>query len=44
MPVPNPNSGEKKGEFISRCYQQIKDEYPRPQALGICYSQWKGKG
>lgn len=43
MPIPNAKAGEKQSQFISRCYDAIKDEYPRAQAFGICYNKWKTK-
>lgn len=41
MPIPNPKPNEKKNDFISRCFSKIKDEYPKDQALAICYSRWE---
>jgi hypothetical protein len=43
MPIPSVRPNEKQREFISRCYTQIKDEYPKAQGFGICYSVWKEK-
>lgn len=41
MPIPQPKSGEKENEFISRCVSAIYNEYGEDQSLGICYSTWK---
>lgn len=41
MPVPNPKPSEKQQDYIKRCYVAIKDEYPKAQSFGICYSTWK---
>ena len=41
MPIPNPKSNEKQSDFVKRCYVAIKNEYPKAQAFGICYSMWK---
>jgi len=39
-----PDAGEKKGEFISRCMSVVGDEgYERDQAIAICYSYWDEK-
>ena len=38
MPIPSPNSGEERNEFISRCIGELYDEYGQEQAAGICYS------
>lgn len=40
MPIPNPKSGEKEQEFISRCISAIYDEYGQEQSAAICYSTW----
>jgi len=44
MPIPTPNKGETKEEFISRFMSNefIKKEYPdNKQRLAIAYYQWK---
>lgn len=41
MPIPEKNPGERQTQYISRCYQAIKDEYPRAQAFAICYQKSK---
>src|SRR5215469_8679357 len=47
MPVPTPNKGESKQDFVSRCMgDKNMQEYDQDQRAGICYSQWddaKGK-
>ncbi len=43
MPIPAPKSNELQRDFVSRCYTEIKDEYDRPVAFGICYSKWREK-
>ena len=43
--MPNPNKGESKQHFISRCIPYVIDEgYPNKQAAAICYSKWRKKG
>ena len=52
MPIPTPNKGEKKKDFISRCMSDpvMKREYPKKagekraeQRLAICYQKWEDK-
>jgi len=46
MPIPSPNKGEKKEDFISRCMGDaaVGKEYPdNEQRAAVCYSQWKKK-
>ena len=43
MPIPEPKSGERQTQFIARCYEQIKDEYPKAQGFAICYQKYKDK-
>lgn len=43
MPLPEPRPDERQYQFISRCYEQIKDEYNRAQSFAICYSRWKDR-
>lgn len=38
MPIPSPNQGEERNEFISRCIGDLYDEYGQEQAAAICYS------
>ena len=39
MPIPNRKAGEDRDVFISRCIEQISDEYSTKQASAICYAQ-----
>ncbi len=39
MPIPNRKAGEDRDGFISRCIEQISDEYTTKQASAICYAQ-----
>lgn len=39
MPIPNRKAGEDRDDFISRCIEQISDEYSTKQASAICYAQ-----
>ncbi len=39
MPIPKRKAGEDRDVFISRCIEQISDEYPTRQASAICYAQ-----
>ena len=46
MPLPTPNQGESRSEFMSRCMdsETMKDEYPEPeQRAAVCSSQWERK-
>lgn len=44
MPIPKPNSGEQKDDFIERCMSAIGDEYEdNDQAVAICMDAWKKK-
>lgn len=43
MPIPMPDKGEKKDDFVSRCMGDniMNKDYPdQKQRSGICYSQW----
>lgn len=45
MPIPTPQKGEEKQEFVSRCIKFLTEEeserFPtREQRAAICYSQW----
>ena len=45
MPLPSPNKGETKKEFIARCIVEIteneSERFPaRAQRVAVCYSQW----
>lgn len=41
MPVPKPNTGETKKEFLSRCMgDATMQEYEQKQRYAICNSQW----
>jgi hypothetical protein len=41
MPIPKPNSGETESDFVSRCIEQIFDEYGEEQSAAICYNTFK---
>jgi hypothetical protein len=46
MPLPTPNKGESKDDFISRCAgnETMNNEFPdQDQKLAVCYSQWRKK-
>ena len=43
MPIPKPNEGEDREEFVSRCMANdiMQTEYPdEQQRAGVCFSQW----
>lgn len=41
MPVPTPNAGESREDFMGRCVSFLTDEgKPQDQAVAICASQW----
>ncbi len=47
MPMPSPNEGETRSEFISRFMSSgaMLDDYPKQkQRLGVAYSQWREAG
>ena len=44
MPLPNPKSGEKKSDFISRCMVDLSDKEEfkdNKQRAAVCYSQFE---
>ncbi len=44
MPLPNPKSGEKKSDFISRCMVDLSDKEEfkdSKQRAAVCYSQFE---
>lgn len=42
MPLPKPNKGEKKADFISRCISKaVKDGMPQDQAIAACHDIWR---
>ena len=44
MPLPRPNKGENKKDFLSRCMGNDvmkKDFKENPQRIAVCYNQWK---
>ena len=43
MPLPIPRSSETQREYVTRCYEVTKDEYPQNQAIAVCYSRWREK-
>ena len=41
MPIPKPNKGEKKKDYVSRCIaSEISAGVEQSQAAAICHSQW----
>ena len=45
MPLPKPEQGEEKQEFVSRCIATLTREeedkfHSREQRAAVCYSQW----
>lgn len=40
MPIPKPTEDEIKIDFITRCIDQLKDEYNLDQRVAICYREW----
>lgn len=44
MPLPTPNEGESRSEFMSRCMDAAGEEFPDPeQCAAVCSSQWEEK-
>jgi len=47
MPLPTPNKGEERDDFVSRCMSNdtMKSEFPdQKQRLAVCFSQWRKSG
>tara|TARA_R110002049_G_scaffold258637_1_gene434406 strand:+ start:1044 stop:1490 length:447 start_codon:yes stop_codon:yes gene_type:complete len=42
MPIPKPKSGEKQSQFMMRCVAKMMVEYPKEQAIAICYNSFRG--
>ena len=41
MPIPKPNSGETREQFMNRCVSFVVNEgTPQEQAVAICSIQW----
>lgn len=43
MPIPIPKKSENQREYVTRCYEVTKDEFPPNQAMAVCYGRWKEK-
>ena len=45
MPIPTPNSGETRKEFVRRCMSNktMINEYGAEQRFAICVSEWDDK-
>ena len=43
MPIPKPNTGESRNDFMNRCISAISGEYDQDQAVAICSSQYGEK-
>lgn len=44
MPLPKPNKRENRGDFVSRCIQELNDKgemKDNNQRIAVCYTQWK---
>lgn len=44
MPLPTPNKRESRGDFVSRCIQNLSDKgemKDNKQRIAVCYTQWK---
>ncbi len=42
MPLPTPNPGEERDEFVSRCMKaQEGEDKPQDQKVAICMEQWR---
>jgi|TARA_R110002012_G_scaffold289435_4_gene482531 hypothetical protein len=37
MPLPKPKKGEKQNEFMTRCLDKALTEFPKDQAMAVCY-------
>ena len=46
MPLPNPRSGEKRADFVSRCMKNetVRGDFKEQDVrLGVCFTQWRKK-
>lgn len=44
MPLPNPNPGEAKSDFVGRCMGKLNSEFPdSSQRRAVCETQWTKK-
>ena len=44
MPLPNPNKGEERSKFISRCISfAVGDGMEQEKAVAACNTQWRSK-
>ncbi len=43
MPLPEPKKGEKQSEFMIRCIEKAMTEFPKEQAMAVCYDIYKKK-
>ena len=41
MPIPKPKSREKQSQFMMRCVAKMMGEYPKEQAIAICYNSFR---
>ena len=46
MPIPKPNAGESRSNFMSRCMgdKTMTDEYDNDQRLAVCSASYNSKG
>ena len=46
MPIPKPNAGESRSNFMSRCMgdKTMTDEYDNDQRLAVCNASYNSKG
>ncbi len=43
MPLPKPKPNEAQSDFMNRCLKVASTEFPKDQAIAVCYAQYKKK-
>lgn len=43
MPIPKPKSQENQKDYMRRCLEVTSKEFPRRQAIAVCYNNWREK-
>jgi len=41
MPLPKPKKEEKQSEFMTRCLNKALTEFPKNQAIAVCYDIYR---
>lgn len=43
MPLPKPKINEKQSDFMIRCIDKALTEFPKDQAIAVCYDIYRNK-